>query len=312
MKTSETVRRNPFNKRPVLFGILVVLVSMSMQLYAVPPERKLRIMTYNILNGFDHGKDSLRKQKTAELIASHHPDVVALQELCGFTEATLATFAKGWGHSYAVILKEGGYPVGLTSSMPIVLKKKWTEDLWHGMLHASTHGIDFLVVHLSPSDVQVRRKEARLITDYMTETLADAENYIVLGDFNAHSPSDADLDKAKPMLLEKYRKSDAKYEGKNLADGQFDYSVISRFLGYPLVDVCERMIEPENRFSFPTPILVGTYRKEGEIVPTRERIDYILTSAELAGSCTDAKIINAGIVEKLSDHFPLIADFELH
>ena len=292
-------------------GMLVVMALSAMRPAAIPSEKNLRIMTYNIFNGFDRGKDSVRERQTAELIASYHPDVVALQELCGFNEVTLATFAGKWGHHYAVILKEEGYPVGLTSNKPIVLRKKWTEGLWHGLLHASTHGIDFLVVHLNPSDAGIRQKEARLITDYMDKTLVAANKYILLGDFNSHSPADADLQKTRPMLLEKYRKNDAKYEGKELADGQFDYSVISRFLGYPLVDVCERMIEPENRFSFPTPILIGTFRTEGEIVPTRERIDYILTSAVLARSCTDAKIINAGIVDKLSDHFPVIADFEM-
>jgi exonuclease III len=69
-------------------------------------------------------------------------------------------------------------------------------------------------------------------------------------------------------------------------------------------------MEAEDKFSFPTPILIGTWRKPGEIVPTRERIDYILSSRTLARYCTHATILNTGIVDKLSDHFPVMATFD--
>ncbi len=294
---------NKFWGMMVFIGVIVAQVDAQ-------PVKKLRVMTYNILNGFDYGKDSVREQLTADFIASHHPDVVALQELCGFTEAKLKAFAKKWGHSYVAILKEEGYPVGLTSSEPIVVKKKQTQDLWHGMLHGSTHGVDFLVVHLSPADHEFRRREARWITSYMNQFLTDQNNYILLGDFNAHSPFDSYLDKTRPMLLKRYQNNDAKSKNKNLDDNRFDYSVISEFLSHPLIDVCEQMVNPEALFSFPTPILIGKWRKKGEIVPTRERIDYILVSPTMASFCTDAKIINSGIVDQLSDHFPIIANFE--
>ena len=78
-------------------------------------------------------------------INSKEPDIVALQELCGYTEQKLLEDAKKWGHKYAIILKTGGYPVGLTSSKPIVLKEKVMDDLWHGMLHCKTWGIDIFV-----------------------------------------------------------------------------------------------------------------------------------------------------------------------
>lgn len=276
------------------------------------PKKKLRVITYNILNGYEYGKDSVREKHAADFIASFHPDVVALEELCGFTEAKLAAFARKWGHPYAVILKEDGYPVGLTSNEPILLKMKMRKDLWHGMLHASTHGIDFFVVHLRPTNHEFRQKEARLITAYMRETLNDESRYMVLGDFNSHSPFDAYLDKGRPALLELYRKNDALHEDRNnLSGGEFDYSVISTFLAFPLVDVCEQKIEGDKRFSYPTPILIGTYRKPGEVEPTRERLDYILVSETMATSCTDARIINSGIVDALSDHFPVVADFEM-
>ena len=113
------------------------------------------------------------------------------------------------------------------------------------------------------------------------------------------------------MLLERYRDKDTNAVTKNLHNNEFDYSVLSTFLSYQLVDVCERLVSNTSRFSFPTPILIGTWRKPGEIVPTRERIDYILVSQELAKACTKAQIINSGVTELLSDHFPVIADFKI-
>lgn len=267
-------------------------------------------MTYNILNGFDYGKDSIRENKMVDFIKSKKPDVVALQELCGFTEIKLKNLAQKWQHQYVAIVKEEGYPVGITSNKPIKLKNKQVENLWHGMLHVETHDIDFLVVHLSPSDLTFRIKEARWLTQYMQDKLKNQDAYIVLGDFNAHSPFDSELDKNKPMLLKSYRDKDRSTSAKNLHYNELDYSVLSVFLSYQLVDICERLVSSTSRFSFPTPILIGTWRKAEEIIPTRKRIDYILASPKLAKSCIKAQIINSGVTELLSDHFPVIADFK--
>lgn len=290
-----------------LFAMMVQTVSAQSK-----TPQKIRVMTYNIMDGYDWGKDTVREKNAAEFIASEHPDVVALEELCGFTEAKLKAFAKKWGHNYAVILKENGYPVGITSDKPIIVKMKMIDEgLGHGMLHVITQGIDFFVVHLSPDYYQNRLKEAHLITTYMKYVLKREDSlYVVLGDFNSHSPFDAFLDKERPMLLKMYQRDDAKGEN-NLMYDQYDYSVIATFLSYPLVDVCERMVAAKDRFSYPTPILLGHYRKPGQLVPTRERIDYILTSPGLAKVCSFATIVNSGVVDKLSDHFPVITDFTL-
>lgn len=290
--------------------VLLFTVTLFCENLSAQPTSSFKVMTYNILDGYDHGKDKEREQKASDFIRSQSPDVVALQELVGFTEESLQKFAESYGHDYSVLLKENGYPVGLTSNHHIEAKTKMLDSLWHGMLHASTHGIDFFVVHLSPSDAEFRQREARLIMDYMKKHLASDAKYIVLGDFNAHSPFDAQMDDRRPQLLEKIRKSDAKKEKYgNLLDGHYDYSVISRFLGYPLIDVARRYVPQENRFTFPTPILIGTWLKPEEVISTRRRIDLILTSRNLAKKATASEIINHGVVDKLSDHFPVVAVF---
>ncbi len=267
-----------------------------------------KVMAYNIWNGFDWAKDEDRHQKFINWVNSKKPDVLALQELCGYTQEELESDAKKWGHNYAIILKEKGYPVGLTSNKPIELKEKTKEGLWHGMLHAETWGIDFFVVHLSPADRDFRYKEAMIIGEKIQNI--KNENYIVLGDFNAHSPYDADQDKAHKSHLNKVRASDAKNEKhNNLMDEQFDYSVISSFLTLPLIDVTPRFVSANDRFTFPAEALVGTWQTKESIVKNRVRIDYILTSRALGMKCVEVQVFNGEDTTLLSDHFPLMAEF---
>lgn len=295
------------SRLPILPLLMLILITANL---SAQKDSTLTVMTYNIWNGYDYGKDKERERQAITFIQSQNPDVVALQELVGFTAESLKEFARSYGHEYSVILKEKGYPVGLTSNKPIHLKTKMLAGLWHGMLHARTHNIDFLVVHLSPADVEFRQREARIITQYMKGALGDEENYIVLGDFNAHSPFDASLDEQRPELLKRKQASDStNTKRQNLLDNHHDYSVMSQFMGYPLIDVSKRYVSDENRFSFPAPILVGIWREPGEIVPTRVRIDYIMTSRRLARHTTSARIINSGIVDKLSDHYPVVSEF---
>lgn len=271
------------------------------------PPTKLKVMSYNVWNGFDWGKDSLRKQQLTQWIKEKNPDVLALQELCGYNEEKLRANAKLWGHPYAKILKTNGYPVGLTSRRPITLKERILDNLWHGLLHGETYGIDFFVVHLSPADCDFRLKEANIIARKVKESGSD--NYIILGDFNAHSPFDEVLLKANRSLKKQYFNNQSD-QHSNLRLGEFDYSVISRFLALPTIDVSNKFIAVNERYTFPSQVLIGSYRKStDEVKQTRERIDYILTSPKLAKSCVDVSIFNQGDTETFSDHYPIMAEF---
>ena len=71
------------------------------------------------MDGFSNGADKDRIARFTAWVKEQSPDVLALNELCGFTEAKLKELAAGYGHPYAAIVKENGYPVGLTSKTPI-------------------------------------------------------------------------------------------------------------------------------------------------------------------------------------------------
>ena len=266
-------------------------------------EDTLKVITYNIRDGFDLGKNTFRKENVANWIKSKNPDVVALQELCAFNQKMLEEFAKEWGHNYVLILKENeGYPVGITSNKPIVLKKKIRKGLWHGMLHAQTHGVDFFVVHLSPSEQAFRKKEADIITKNIKK-LSRKSNYIVLGDFNSNSPFDREFDKKHPYLLKSKKNED-------LLVSEVDYSVMSTFLALPLIDVCERFVPLDNRRTYPTYIDLSEKEITKEDSIEIQRIDFILTSSHLASRCIGATIYNGDDTHYLSDHYPIEAIFK--
>ena len=264
---------------------------------------KIRIMSYNIFNGFDWGKDLVRKERFVNWIKKQDPEILALQELCGFTQESLSVLAKQWGHPYAVILKENGYPVGITSKKPILVKNKLLENCGHGLLHVKTYNYDILITHLNPGDTRKRNKEAQMIIEYIKENKFD--KCLLMGDMNAHSPVDADyMEKNSSDLL-------LKYGGKtspNLLDGKFDYSIISHIMSAPLIDLCRYYIAPEKRTTFPTPILMSLSKHKEIRKKIEERIDFIFASPLVSQDVVDAFIWNGGETDYLSDHYPIGVD----
>lgn len=278
----------------------------SLERHWKPNVEKIRIISYNIFNGFDWGKDKGRQLRFINWIKDKDPEVVAMQELCGFTQESLTLLAKTWGHNYAVILKEDGYPVGITSKKPISLKNKILKNSGHGLLHVETYGLDFLVTHLNPSDTRKRHGEAAFILDYLKNNHLD--NFLLMGDMNAHSPMDAEyMETHSTNLLMKYGGKNS----TNLIDGRFDYSTISSFLSYPLVDVCRKYVTTNKRTTFPTPILMGVSRHKEVRAKVEERIDFIFAPFNLFNKVVDAFIFNEGDTDYLSDHYPIGVDLLL-
>jgi len=289
-----------------LIGLFHVQTTLT---YAQP--QSLKVIAYNIWNGFDDGVDKARHALFIEWAQEQNADVMALQELRSYTAEQLQEDAQKWGHPYAIILKEDGYPVGITSRKPIQLIEKVRDEMWHGMLHVKTYDIDFFVVHLSPADFAIRMREAEIISQKVKAI--DHEKFFILGDFNAHSPMDADLDALNGTFLKITRERDANNkQHNNLRDGEFDYSVISTFLAIPSIDICHRKMAIPDRYSFPAPVVVGKYYYNdiNVLKNTHRRIDYILASPWLAQQCQTATIEHSYHTDRISDHYPVIATFE--
>ena len=258
----------------------------------------LKVISYNIWNGFDWGKDTERRTNLQQWVKSQKADVVALQELCAYTPEKLEEDASKWGHNYSVLLKTSGYSVGLTSKYPIELKEKIIEGMHHGALHCKTNGIDFLVIHLHPGSIKRRKEETVILLDKIVEISQSNTKYMVLGDFNARSPFDADLYAYNGNAERKLNRS-------------LDYAVISKFLSFPLHDIVQNYTKDMgDRGSFPGRVL-GPINNESveDLVARLIRIDYILVSPELYSKCTRATVHNKEDTWYLSDHYPVSARF---
>ncbi|MEE2939213.1 MAG: endonuclease/exonuclease/phosphatase family protein [Planctomycetota bacterium] len=270
-------------------------------------ERSLRFITYNVYYVFSRGTEV---EAGSAWIASQEPDVVALQELTNISEARLAELAAGWDHDHSALLKTSGFSVGLTSVHPIEVVERALDGFHHGCLHARVSGIDVFVVHLSPFKWSVREREAEAILSRVEPLLDERRDVVVLGDFNALSGHDSIALTALPEQLEKARWSDAEHgHVENLRDGEFDFAVMQSFFDAGLVDQQERFLDraPGARWTFTT----GIWSEEKRDAPEGgTRIDYVLASPEMAARARCARVVREGVVNRTSDHYPVIVDFD--
>lgn len=262
----------------------------------------IKVISYNIWNGFE--KDAARQARFTEWMNQQKPDIVALEELVGINEKDLAALAASYGHPYVAIVKEEGYPVGVTSRKPIDVVKKQVEGFWHGMLHAQTYGLDIIVTHLSPFEWKYRLKEAEAITQYISEN--NLESCMVMGDFNAYSPFDADEVETHTQLRQNMQDWDKNHpEYGNMRGEQFDYSVLSKFLSIGFADPVKMFVPAEQRMSYPAATLYEWQWGDPRLKMLGERLDYILVSPALAPRCIDAAVHNGKELEGISDHYPV-------
>jgi exodeoxyribonuclease III len=278
----------------LLLRLTILLCACSPPLLHATEEASLKILTYNVLYGFNHQKAT---DVGAAWIKGQQADLVALQEMNTYTQDKLTNLAKKWDHPHSVILKEKGFPVALTSKTPIEVIEKRLQGMWHGYLHCKVNGTHIFVVHLSPSKHDVRVREAGILAAKIQPLLAAKERVIVLGDFNCNSPLD------KSWLEE--RQSTDEWRKKSPENADPGYVTMNKFLSLGLVDLVHSKQAPDK-------VQLGTF-PTNLINPSRPghnwRIDFILTDPLLAKSCTNASTLRDDAVHKISDHFPVQATF---
>ena len=63
----------------------------------------MKIITYNVLDGFENAPD--RKRNCATWLKLQAPDILFLNELNNFTAQSLDDYAKEWNHSYSFLFQ---------------------------------------------------------------------------------------------------------------------------------------------------------------------------------------------------------------
>lgn len=285
-----------------------------------PPKDAWRVVCYNVFNGFQGGRSF---KKTVKWINAQKPDVLGLQELVGWNEDRLKEEALKWHHPHAVTLKGGGYNIGLTSVDPIEVIERRTRGFHHGVLHCRVRGIDILVTHLWPAGVPQQLGEVKILTDIVRNMRKKGRQVLVMGDFNAHASSDRGWMKDQGPLIKRRLPGDERKSSKArfFKGGTFTYYIMDAMLKAPLHDVVRSVFDAAHKRprrsqllqlgSFPTRVLKHV-RAEKDQLGFLERIDFILVTKGLAKVCTTAMVCRKpSVLEELSDHYPVIATFEL-
>ena len=290
-------------QRNVKRNIAALLTGLVVSACAASPPaespQEVKIVTWNVLRGF---LDGTQVEPAQRWLRDEAPDVVALQEVNGFTEARLSEAAKAWGHGFAVMAKESGYPVALTSASPIEVIDRRLQGMHHGYLHARTAGLDVVVVHLHPGDWRFRRREVANLEPLVRRLVNAGREVVVLGDFNAHHPLDcAHLDNQAALLSRRAR-------GKNLiAQRTFDYGVLARFSAAGVTDAAYYLLGESAASSgtYPTRVL-GHAKTADEQSRFLERIDFVLLSHAAMSRVEDVALPRGGPLDEVSDHYPVI------
>ncbi len=253
-----------------------------------------KIITYNVWVGYEDGKhgrfpclESGEERKTLiyQWLKDHDADVVMFQELINYSTEKLKEESQFWGHNYAVTLKDRGMAIGISSKSPIDVKEILTEGMHHGLIYCTVAGVDIIGTHLWPSFDEKILNEVKIVGKRTNKSLINENPLIVLGDFNAFSPEDDSYVSEETMDLYK------NHWKWGLENGRPSYRVIQYILNLGMKDVCAK------------------FTKNSEA--RKERYDFIFASPNLADKCTDAIHFQNEELLKLSDHFPVVAQFEL-
>lgn len=265
-----------------------------------------KFISYNVLHGFNN--DKALEQRYVDWIIKENPDVIAYQELNGFTQDSLENLGKRYGHPYAILNTGVTHPLGITSRYPIVMVQQVTTNMWHSYLYGNINGIHFFVTHLSPFNVDARRADVDRILAH-AKLIPAHEKIVIAGDFNALSAIDS-TNYGEPLLTAML-KTNGKLQPKsgtaivkfktvyynNLNNGRLDYTVTNRIIQAGFKDSFY-LTNKNYKYSAPTD---GYAAEHGQKI----RIDYIWVNKAMATHIKAADVLQSEETNQLSDHYPV-------
>ena len=293
--------------KSLVFLLLLSLWTVMPAAADEPDPEKIKIITHNVWYGFTK-KAQPRYDNWKRWMKAQAPDVVSLQELNSYTEEKLQADAESWGHSYSVLLKEEGFPTGITSKYPITDVKRIRKGFHHALLRCRIQGIWFYVVHFHPSNFQWRIEEAALLKQDVDSLPEENPRVVLAGDFNGFSPNDRSHYDASPKLVPFFKGLDARNtRARNLNEGRIDYGGIQAILDQGYTDQVATRRSPELPFVGTFPGALVSEQDHG----TDRRLDYIFVSPSLSEQMESVAILRDPCTEMLSDHIPVCATIRL-
>ena len=253
----------------------------------------LRVMAYNILyGGVTGGVD--RTPLLAAQVNAVRPDVLALCECWGFLEdggARMDAFCEAVGMRGELAAATSGFHVGLLYRPPwrSAATSTITASMHHGLVRMlltdGEHEVNVVATHLNPYSSLARLQEAQVA---VSRTRL-GEPALVMGDFNSLPVGYTAPVQARRLLDEDMRP---------------ETHVCEYFARAGFVDVLSA--HGVTSHTYPTPLVD---RPDYALSPVR--LDYVMASRELAGSCTAAWVVDTPEAGRASDHLPVVAEFTL-
>lgn len=274
----------------------------------------MRIATYNVHGWLtQHGEPNLAQ--VAATLAATGADIIGLNEVyyahpvAGAEQPAMEALAERLGMHFVFgacmrwpaqdDLPEDAYGNALLSRWPIVasashlltpVPDKHQRGLLEGrILLPDERALTVYVTHLDHTDEEARLVQLRALR---TWTVRDRNRpHVVMGDFNAISPWDAE---ERPDIVATLR---AHPKGRNLVPEEGGPRVIAQMEKAGYVDTYRLFGQPGARSLIPpeTPI----------------RIDYVFVSRPLADGVRGCVIWEEPPGEEASDHLPVVAEVEL-
>ncbi|APU98535.1 hypothetical protein BV902_21155 [Sphingobacterium sp. B29] len=286
-------------------NIIVIAVILAANLCIANAQETLKIVSYNVLYGLK--KDSVNIDRFVNFAQDWKPDVIALEEMNGYTQKTLEQLGQRIGHDYVLQSKEDGFPVAITSKYPLVNFRKVTENMWHSYIYAKIKGIHFFVIHFSPFSYEKRLKE---VTDILAQVneIPSNEPILIMGDFNSLDISDKD--KYGMEVLDAMKQSEQKHDHiRNLRNGAIDYSVLGKLHEAGFKDTY-RLLHKEFESSVPT-FKDGNGNIKQKNTGHPKRIDFIWANSVAASRLTKSGIVKNEYTHYISDHYPTFIELKL-
>ena len=155
-----------------------------------PPRTSIRLLQWNVLDGCQGAPQRLGG--IGKWLIQRGADIVAFNEMNGWSDKTFARLSRSLGFRYSAFLETGtGYHLGLISRIPMVVDvlAGTANGFHHGALLVQVGGIRICVTHLSPRDASHRLSEANEILK-LERNREPHRGFVLVGDLNTLSPLD--------------------------------------------------------------------------------------------------------------------------
>lgn len=304
--------------RIFFYKCILLLACISLSSWLLAQKKTLKLISYNAYWGMKQDTTA-NKSRFAEWIRQQNPDIIAFQEMNGFTQQNpdfapkdsnpnnLQKLAASYGHPYVFIVREPlidgsiSFPVAITSKYPILNVQRVVENSIHGFLVAEIEGFHFLVTHFHPFSSEKRGYEIDQILATMRSKPSDWK-WLLIGDLNSVSP--LDRSEYDNNLLRDFIREDKKKRpyNENLGkDEELDYTVQQKILDAGFIDDF-KVFHPNFEPSAPTKLFYDQSKHP-------LRYDYLYVSDNMKDSLVTCDLVKDDFTDIYSDHYPVMLMF---